>query len=718
MIEKPQVPQGSRQGFSFSGRPLAVVVGLVVVVGLLLASGKGTLQSALLGAGSGALIAALALGVVVVYRGSGVINIASGAMAMYSAYVFNSLNSQGDLLILAWHVHVSDPWPFVPAMLGAMAVSALMSAVYYFAVFGPLRESSPVSKLVASVGLLLLLQAVVILSYGSQPIPVTAQFARTPTKLPGGLFIPTTQLSLVAAVILVAAVLWAIYRFSLFGLLTRSSAENGRNLMLIGRSPLVVGVGNWLFAGVVIALMSVLSTPIAGTVNPTTTTLLIVPALAAAVVGRFVSFGWALAGGLAIGMLQAIAQYWTAQSWFPRADDLPLPGLAESVPLIVIIVALLVQRRRVTGRGSLDGARLPFAPPSRYVLPKLAVGLIVGVIAFLVLSSAWRLATINTLVGIAICLSFVVLTGYVGQVSLAQMSLAGVSAFILANFATKLGIGFPVGPLLGALGAMIVGLLVGYAALRVRGVQLAIVTLAFALAITAIVFQNAAWSRQGSGAEVPAPTFFGWEFGNNAPAPFGDGQIPNPVFGMFVLVVVLLLCWMTYSIRDSAWGRRMLAVRINERAAAAAGVSVRNTKLIAFAASGFIAGIGGALSAYRFGVVTPEYFGVFASLSFLAFAYMGGISTVGGAVIGGFLVTNGLIFTVLERWIGLSPNFTLLVGGLGLVLTVVMNPDGIAGTTGAQIKGLLRKQAGATGGPGAHSAAASTPGVIEAGVTR
>ncbi|MFC6236965.1 ABC transporter permease [Longivirga aurantiaca] len=692
------VPSAQRRGPRFIGRPLGVAVAVVAVLALLLASGQGTIQSALLGAGSGALIGALALGVVVVYRGSGVINVASGAMAMYAAYVFNSLNAKGELLIVAWRVDLGDPWPFVPSMLGAMVVAALMSAVYYFAVFGPLRSASPVSKLVASVGLLLTIQAIVVLAYGARPIPVKATFPKTPIRLPGGLFISTAQLTLVIAVVLVGTALWAVYRFSLFGLLTRASAEDGRHLMLIGRSPLVVGVGNWLFAGVVIALMSVLSTPIAGTVNPTTSTLLVVPALAAAVLGRFVSFAWAVGGGLAIGMLQAMAQYWTAQPWFPQADNLPLPGLAESVPLIVIVVALLVQRRSVTGRGSLDGAGLPFAPPSKHVMRKLAIGLVVGIAAFLVLDSAWRLATINTLVGIAICLSFVVLTGYVGQVSLAQMSLAGASAFILANFATKFGIGFPLGPILGALGAMVVGLLVGYAALRVRGVQLAIVTLAFAVAITAVVFQNAAWSRQGAGAEVPAPSIFGWEFGPGSAAPFGDSELPNPVFGMFVLVTVLLLCWMTYSIRDSAWGRRMLAVRINERAAAAAGVSVRNTKLIAFAASGFIAGIGGALSAYRFGVVTPEYFGVFASLSFLAFAYMGGISSVGGAVIGGFLVTNGLVFTALEQWLGLSPNFTLLVGGLGLVLTVVMNPDGIAGTAGAQIKGLLGRR-GKAGGP-------------------
>lgn len=709
--------QAGSAGFSSPGwmtRQRITAVSAVVLVGvLLLASGKGAAQSALLGVGSGALIAAIALAIVVVYRGSGVINVASGAMAMHSAYVFNSLNADGALLLLAWRVDLGAPWGLVPALLGAMVMAALLNAVLYFAVFGPIANASPVSKLVASVGILLVLQAVIVLSYGVQPIAVRAKVNMTAVQLPGDLVIPRGSLNLLVAILVVTLVLWLVYRFTLFGLLTQASAEDGRHLMLIGRSPLAVGVGNWLFSGVVIAFMAVLASPIAGTINPTTTTMLVVPALAAALIGRFVSFGWAAGGGLAIGMFQAMAQYWSAQPWFPQADNLPLPGLTESVPLLMILVALVLQRRKLTGRGSLDSVRLPFAPPSRNVLPKLTVALVLGIVAFLVLSAPWRLASINTLIGIGLCLSLVVLAGFVGQVSLAQMSLAGVSAFILANFATKFGIGFPLGPVLGALGAVAVALLVGYAALRVRGVHLAIVTLAFAVAVTALVFQNAAWSRQGAGAEVPAPTIFGWSFGPNNTVNFGDGQIPSPVFGVFCLLVVLLLCWMTYGVRDSVWGRRMLAVRINERAAAAAGVSVRNTKLIAFAVSGFIAGIAGALSGYRFGVVTPEYFGVFPSLTLLAFAYMGGISSVGGAVIGGFLMTNGLVFTALDQWVGLSPNYTLLIGGLGLVLTVIMNPEGVAGNASSAIDKLRSRTRGHTTGSVPGSGVPDSPAPTE-----
>jgi len=204
-------------------------------------------------------------------------------------------------------------------------------------------------------------------------------------------------------------------------------------------------------------------------------------------------------------------------------------------------------------------------------------------------------------------------------------------------------------------------------------------TLAFGVAVQAMVFNNPVLAGTVDPASVPAPTIFGLHFGPIDTTSFGDGKIPNPWFGVFVLIVVTLAAWLTVSIRSSGWGRRMLAVRANERAAAAAGISVRSTKIVAFGIAAFVAGIGGALSGYRFGSVTPEYFGVMTSLLFLAFAYMGGISSVTGAVIGGFLATNGIMFAVLQEWFGVSPEYSMLVGGLGLLLTVVLNPEGIAG---------------------------------------
>ncbi|HTT93373.1 MAG TPA: ABC transporter permease [Solirubrobacterales bacterium] len=681
----------------------AIVAGLLAIVAfLLLTTDTQALQSVILGAGSGSLIAALALGVVVTYRGSGVVNIATGAIAMYASYIFNLLNKSGELLVIGWGVPIGGPLPLIPALLATIAMGALWGAAFYLLIFAPLRSASPIAKLVASVGLLLVLQSLIVLAYSSRPVSVSAKLSTESIKLPSNLIVPVNQVILTGTVLLVAAALWAIYRFTRFGLATRAAAEDERNLTLIGHSPTLVSGGNWVFAAMVVAMFAALTAPINGTVDPNTITLMVVPALAAAMIGGFTSFGYAALGGLAIGMLEALIQYLETKSWFPTAGGAPLPGVRESVPFVIILVSLLVKRRGLTGRGSLGSVRLPFAPQPSRVLPKLAIGLVLAVVGFLVLDSAWRLAEINTLVGVAICLSFVILTGFVGQVSLAQMAVAGFAGFTLAKLSGGIGLGFPIAPLLGALGATAIGVLIAIPALRVRGVQLAIVTLAAALAIQTLVFQNPVWSGGINGAHVPSPQFLGLHFGPTDPTSFGDGDIPNPWFGVFCAIVVVGLGGLTSMLRGSAWGRRMLAVRANERAAAASGVSVKQTKIVAFAVSAFVAGIAGTLSGYRFGSVTPDYFGVFASLTFLAFAYMGGISSVTGAVIGGLLVTNGLVFTALDRWAGLSPNYAPLIGGLGLILTVVTNPDGIAGTWRgiAQRTRTRRESSGSAGTPG------------------
>jgi branched-chain amino acid transport system permease protein len=244
---------------------------------------------------------------------------------------------------------------------------------------------------------------------------------------------------------------------------------------------------------------------------------------------------------------------------------------------------------------------------------------------------------------------------------------------------TAYGIGFPVGPIAGALAATAVGLVAAVPALRVRGVNLAIVTLAAAATVEHLVFKNTALSGGLAGAPVPAPRLLGADLGPNAAASFGDGKLPSPVFGLFCLVVVVGIALLVTNLRRSGTGRRLLAVRTNERAAAAGGVDVARMKLLAFGLSSFIAGLGGALSAYRFGSVSATSFGSFASISFLAFAYLGGISSVTGAIIGGALVAGGVGFTLMESSFHVDPVFTNLLGGLGLVVTAIANPEGLAG---------------------------------------
>jgi branched-chain amino acid transport system permease protein len=418
-----------------------------------------------------------------------------------------------------------------------------------------------------------------------------------------------------------------------------------------------------------------------GSIDPVTVTLLIVPALGAALLAGFRSFAIAVAAGLGIAMGQSLIQYWSAQDWFPHAGTAAVPGLKEALPFVVIVIALALRGQRLPSRGTPGADRLPFAPRPQHVGRATAALFVVAGAGLLFLGPEWRLAITNSVIGMILCLSLVVLTGFVGQISLAQMTLAGVAGFTLAKLTTEHGVPFPVGPLLAAAVATGVGLLTALPGLRVRGVHLAVMTLAAAVAIENVVFENPAWSGGLDGAPVGPPRFLGLRFGPNDSGSL-DGDLPNPWFGLFCLVVAVALALAVVRLRRSDLGRRMLAVRANERAAAAAGVSVAGTKILAFAIAAFIAGLGGVLSGYRFGSVTPLTFGSMASITLLAFAYLGGISSVSGAVVGGALVAGGVGFTALDEWFGVGPEHTLLIGGLGLVITAVLNPEGVAGALG------------------------------------
>ena len=182
-------------------------------------------------------------------------------------------------------------------------------------------------------------------------------------------------------------------------------------------------------------------------------------------------------------------------------------------------------------RGGVTERRLPAAPAATRIAWPAAVAAVALAAAFLLLSYGLRQALINTLIGILVCLSLVIITGLVGQISLAQVALAGVSGFVVSDRATHLGLAFPLGPLLGVAAATAFGLATGLSALRVRGVNLAVVTLATAVALENFGFDNVTWGGGTGGSPVPSPTIFGLTFGPSASTGLGDGQLPSPVFG-------------------------------------------------------------------------------------------------------------------------------------------------------------------------------------------
>jgi branched-chain amino acid transport system permease protein len=250
--------------------------------------------------------------------------------------------------------------------------------------------------------------------------------------------------------------------------------------------------------------------------------------------------------------------------------------------------------------------------------------------------------------------------------------------------------------------AAALGLAVAVPALRVRGVNLAVVTLAAGVAVEALVFRNPSYTGGLKGSVVPEPRLFGVDLGIRGRHP---GQYPRVGFALLVLAVLVLLALALANLRRSASGRRMLAVRANERAATAAGVDTAGVKLLAFCVSAFLAGVAGSLVGYQQGRLSFDSFGVFVSLGFLAYAYLGGVATVGGALVGGLLVGGGLVSTALDRWLGLG-RFHLLLSGAGLVAVAVLVPEGIAGAVTRAVD--ARRRPPPAGAPVADTAGVRT----------
>jgi branched-chain amino acid transport system permease protein len=272
----------------------------------------------LLGLGAGAVYGAFGLGLVLVHRVSGVVNFAQGAMAMLVTYAFVELRPRVGL------------WA---SLATSVVLAAVLGLVVFGAVFRPLRRAPALAKVVASVGLLAVLQAVAVLWFGTDSRPVPGLLPSAPVSLLG-VEVPRDRLVLAAVVVAAGAGLWALSRFTRFGLASRAMAEDETAVALLGWSPDALAAANWVLAAVLAGLGGILVGPLTA-LNPVTTTLLIVPALAAALVGRLTSFGATVAAALALGMGQSLILELQDQfTWLPRY------GIREAVPLVVIIAAL------------------------------------------------------------------------------------------------------------------------------------------------------------------------------------------------------------------------------------------------------------------------------------------------------------------------------------------------------------------------------------------
>ena len=627
----------------------------------------------------------LAIGIVLTFRASNVVNLAHCALGMYVAYVYyglrnfdiNGSDRGGDLVLpiigLPTHVHVIDRPTVVTALLIAMAVAALLGIIVYGLVFRLLRDAPPLARVVASLGVFLYLESVMQLRVaetgaGSASLQLTSLLPDGTVHL-GSVVVPVASFVLAGLAIAVAIGLAATFRFTRFGLATRAAAEQEKGAILTGLSPDRLGFLNWVIASMLAGAAVICIAGTSSKLDPIETSLLIVPALAAALLGRLNGFALTTVAGLAIGMSQsALSTFQARADWLP--DFLPNGGLREALPVILILVAITVQGSHLPTRDSIADMRLPTSPVPKHPLAWSVALTAASIVGLLTLDAQWRLAIVVSTIAALIALSTIVVTGYVGQISLAGYAFAVLAAFTTARLAVD-GLDFPWAPLLAVTLTVAVGILVGIPAVRVRGMTLAVATLGAAVAIEALVFNAPSFNGI---ADVPRPRLFGIDFGFLAR---GDANF-RPAFGILALVVLAVCMLGVANLRRSPTGLRWLAVRSNERAAAASGVNVSSAKLLAFAVSSLLAGLGGMLLAYELPALSPQQFLVVGALAILALCYLGGIATLSGALIAGVLASGGLVTQLQGGATGDASSYQFAVSGLLLIVVAILYPDGVS----------------------------------------
>ena len=557
---------------------------------------------AILGASAGSVLALLGLGVNVVYRASRVMNFSHAAIAVTAAYAYKNFTD-------------SVPWPL--AIVGALVVGLLIGALTDVLVMRPLRNASTLTKAIATIGILLVLQAGLNIRYGYNPLIVEPWLPSSNVNI-GGVVVSAGTIATFFIGLAVTAVLYLVFRRSSLGLASTALSVSPRSLAALGKwSPGTVSLINWMLAGVLAAFAGVLLAPVTS-LAPTLTLTLVVPVLSVALLGRLSSFWLTFAGGIFIGV---------AQSEISLATT--LPGAQDAIPFLVIVVILAIRGTSLPARGE-SAERLPKIGSGRIpVIPAATATVIAFALVQWILPIAWVSAVTVGLLAAVVVLSLVVVTGYAGQLNLASYALAGMAALVAALLAAHLHWGFLAAGIVGVLATVPVGLLVGLPAVRTRGTSLAVVTLGLAVVFQSMIFDSVPISNGTTGLAVGDPRIFGLDIS----AIFYPRR-----YAVFALVIFVAVAVCVLNLRRSAAGRRMLAVRGNEAAAASIGVSVARTKLYAFVVAAVIAGVGGVLIAFtNINVVMGDPGGRFDptySINAISEATVGGIGYVSGPLVG------------------------------------------------------------------------------------
>jgi ABC-type branched-subunit amino acid transport system ATPase component/ABC-type branched-subunit amino acid transport system permease subunit len=602
----------------------------------------------------GLAVALIAVGLILVYRATRIINFAVGSIGTIGAAVLA-------LLVVQYHI------TFWVSLILSLLAGLIFGALIEVTVIRRLRLSPRVVVLVSTIGISGL--AEVIASEIPQPANTTAHFPAafgSSTWSIASLSVRGADVGILILVpVAVIALIWFLDHTTV-GKTVKAAAANPSLARVSSISPKLVSTMVWSIAALLSTLSVILfagETSSAASISQLGSQTLAF-GLAAAVIAGLRSVRIAVFAAMMIGIAQSVFTY----------NFLATPGITDLLLFIAVFVAVIFAKRE----GGEDSGVFAFSPRSRPIPERLRSiwwarnidkgGIVIlGLVAvFLPLiqtePSSQQLYT--AVLGFAICASsLTVLTGWLGQLSLGQMALAGLAALFAARLVTE-GVPFWVAIVATAVAASLLALGVGIGSLRVRGLYLAVVTFVLALAAQQYFYY--------------LPLFSG-ESPDGQNVPFVPGRLwfldfPGQRTYYYVVLVVLGLVVLLLSrLRDSGAGRTIKALRDNEVAATAYGVHPVRLKLQAFALSGGLAGLGGGLlaGAYANIAFTQNFFLVNDSLNLVAMVVIGGMGSVSGAIIGAVVVI-GIP--------ALAPNNTLLgllSSSLGLLVILLYFPRGL-----------------------------------------
>ena len=613
------------------------------------------LRFAILGLAAGSIIALLAVAMVVAFRGSRIVNFAEGAIAVIGAYIY-------------YYLHIVYGLAFVWSFILGVATSGLVSVALQIIILDRFRNAPQVTKIIATLGALELIEQGLSHITSSQSLFVPSDFPLHSIVI-FGTSIPEGQAYILVISVVIALFIGGIYRFTQLGRATTAVLDNRRALSATGYSASHIAALNWLISGCIAGTAGILLAPIAG-LSVDTYSLLVIPTLAAAVIGRFNSFTLAVVGGLGLGVVQSEMGFY-----------IRTPGWTDAVPFIFIIAFLAIRGTQRVSRSTAT-QRFPRVG-SGVIRPSVVITTLLGllIITQVINNPYWLDAIIVSAGSAIVLLSFMIVTGYSGQLSLAQFAFAGLGAWIAGKLLVDAHVTLLLAVVIGVVGVLPIGIILGLVCLRTTGANLAIATLGFAASVEALIFNNS--SLTGIfGMTIGKLSLFGWDV----------TAIDYPArYAALAIVALGVAALLASNVRRGIAGRRLLASRANERASASLGLNVTRAKVFAFGIASMVAALGGVVLGFANTTIVFSEFSTLPSIEAVAQSIVGGVGWIGGALVGSTAQPGGLLSQALDGWAGSTySGYIPFIAAILLLVVLITQPDGAAPVMAQQFRALKR----------------------------